>query len=169
MNTTPAQENLLPSARFLAGLAAILFIPIVVCFFLPAVPAWADYPGIIFHLAIFGLVSRMPAPEWGRAAGYGWLVVDTTVGVMTMHGIGEEIFAPIRFGGHIFAGIWIVSASVGGSRLLQILGVISGLYLGGFTFVSTFLPMQALAPASILVTVWLAIIAFYDGNGRKEA
>lgn len=158
-----------PSARVCALGAILCFVPVAATFFVGGGAGWADYPGIIFHLFVFLLVARLPAPEWARAAGYGWLVIDTTVGAMTLNGVGAEIFTPMRLGGHLFAGLWVVAASFPARPSIRITGVLTGLYLFGFTFVAPQLPMKALAPASILMIVWLALIAWNRGSGAPAA
>lgn len=156
------------SARTAAIAAILMFAPVVVSFAFPRA-FWADYPGILFHLAVFLLVPRLPAPTWAKAAGYGWLFLDVTVGVMTLNGVPLEIAMPIRLGGHIFAGVWIVSASLSGSLPIKVTGLIAGIWLFAFTFVSPFLSTQALAPASIIVLIWLGIIAWQNGSSRQPA
>lgn len=159
-------NSLLPSARTSAIAAMLMFAPVaIMLIFLPR-NWWADYPGILFHLAIFLLVTRLPAPEWAKAAGYGWLLLDVTVGVMSLNGVPLEIAFPIRLGGHIFAGIWIVNVSLLGSTPVKVTGLIAGIWLFAFTFVSPFFSAKALAPASILILVWLVIIAWQNGSKR---
>ncbi len=153
------------STRSIAAAAFIFFAPVIISF--AAVPgaAWVrNYPGILFHLALFLLVAKLEAPEWAKAAGYGWLVLDVMAAVLTLNGVPHEIYDFVRLGGHIFGGIWIATASLSGSRPVQIVGVITGVYLFGFTFVSPFLPLTVLTPTSPLVLVWLAIIAWQDGS-----
>ncbi|MBV7388156.1 hypothetical protein KRX11_05760 [Pasteurellaceae bacterium TAE3-ERU1] len=154
-----------PSARFSAVLAILCFAPVAVMLMQNLRLWWLDYPGIFFHLALFFLVARLDAPVWGKAAGYGWLLLDVTVGVMTLNHVSLDIAMPIRLGGHIFAGIWLMSCSYRGSWLVRVLGFITGLWLFGFTFVAPALqlPMAALAPASLMTIVWLAVVAWKNG------
>ena len=148
------------STRLFAVAAFACFAPVVATFaFAPGI-WWADYPGILFHLAMFMLVSRLDAPDWAKAAGYGWLVLDVTTGVMTLNHVPHAIADFVRLGGHIFGGIWMATASLSGSRPVKITGVIAGLWLAGYTFVSPFLPMTFIGPTAILFLVWLAIIAW---------
>ena len=152
-------------ARATALAAIACFVPVIYTF--ATGPAfWADYPGILFHLFIFVLVSRLPAPEWVKMAGYGWLVIDTVVGAMTLNGVGHDIFMPMRLGGHIFAGIWIVGTSLRGAPVMKWVGLVTGVWLSGYTFIAPFAPMEVLYPASMLVVVWLGIVAYLGGNGR---
>ncbi len=114
-------------------------------------------------------MARLEAPEWARAAGYGWLILDVTAGVLTLNGVPYGIYEHVRFGGHVFGGIWIATASLSGSRPLAIVGVVTGLYLSAFTFASPFLSPKVLGPDGILVLVWLAIIAWQGGSRRQAA
>lgn len=146
------------------AIAAILFFaPVVVSFAIAPGLWWINYPGILFHLCLLPLVAKLPAPEWARAGAYGWLVLDVTTGVMTMNHVPAEIALYLRFGGHIFAGIWIVTASLPGSLPVRITGVLGGGIMFLFSFVTRFLPLQALAPASPLILLWLGFIAWQNG------
>lgn len=165
------------STRFVALAALLFFAPVVLSFFAPAIisfgstdPAWGrNYPGILFHLALFLLVAKLEAPEWARAAGYGWLILDVMTGVLTLNGVPHEIYDFVRLGGHIFGGIWIATASLSGSSPVKVVGLITGIYLSGFSFVSPFLPLKVLGPNAILVLLWLAIIAWQNGSkGRPR-
>lgn len=156
------------SVRLIAAAALLFFAPVVVSFIVAPGAAWIrNYPGIFFHLAIFLLVAKLEAPEWAKAAGYGWLILDVMTGVLTLNGVPHEIYDFVRLGGHIFSGIWIAVASLSGSRLLKVVGVVTGVYLSAFTFVSPFLSMKALGPNAILVLIWLAIIAWQNGSKRQ--
>lgn len=156
------------SPRILAIAAIAFFAPVAVTFAIAPGVWWADYPGIFFHLAIFLLVPCLPAPDWAKAAGYGWIVLDVMTGVLTLHGVPHAIADSVRLGGHIFAGIWIASASMSGSSPMNVVGLITGAWLFTFTFVSPFLPMTMLAPASISMLLWLGIVAWQNGSKRKQ-
>lgn len=154
----------------LAALAAIaFFLPVVFSLSTDIYVWWLEYFGILFHLAMFMLVPSLIAPEWARAAGYGWLLLDTTVGVLALHGVDPSIIDTIRLGGHIFAGIWIVPAALAGSLPSKVFGGFAGAALFLYTFASPFFPMEALAPASISIIIWLGIIAWQNGaDSRSE-
>ena len=157
------------SVRTIAAFALVFYVPVVIASALHGATWVRNYPGILFHLAVFLLVARLEAPEWARAAGYGWLILDVTAAVLTLNGVPYGIYEHVRFGGHIFGGIWIATASLSGSRPVRIVGVVTGLYLTSFSFASPFLSPKALGPDGILVLVWLAIIAWQNGSGRQVA
>ncbi|NWC92875.1 MULTISPECIES: hypothetical protein [unclassified Pseudomonas] len=162
-------STFVPSARTCAIVAIAMFAPVVASYVWPMDRWWLDYPGILFHLAIFLLVPQLPAPGWAKAAGYGWLVVDVTVGVMTLNHVPSEIAMPIRLGGHIFAGLWIVNVSLLAIRPIKFTGLIAGGWLAAFSFVSPFVPKTALAPTALLMLLWLGLIAWHNGStGRRQ-
>ena len=152
------------SARLPALAAILLFIPVMVTFAIAPGVWWVNYPGILFHLALFLLVPKLDAPEWAKAAGYGWLVLDVQAGVMGLNNVPHAIFDYVRLGGHIFAGIWIVTTSLRGSLPVKISGVIAGSLMFLYSFASPFLPLKVLFPASIIVIIWLGFIAAQNGT-----
>ena len=152
------------SPRWFAIAALACFAPVVATFAFAPGAWWKDYPGILFHLAMFMLVNKLDAPEWAKAAGYGWLFLDVTTGVLTLNGMPTPDANLFRYGGHIFAGIWILVASLSGTRAMKILGAIIGVWMTGYTFVSPFLSAKALAPASLLYLIWLAVVAWQNGG-----
>ena len=155
------------SPRFWAAAAILLFVPVVITFAVAPGIWWANYPGILFHLSLFLLVPKLEAPDWAKAAGYAWLALDTTTGVLVMDGVPHLIADHVRLGGHIFAGIWIMTVSLPGSWPVRITGFLGGGSLFLFTFASPFLPMAALGPAGIIVVIWLAFIAWQNGTGPR--
>ena len=157
------------SPRLPALAAIVFFLPVVVSFAVAPTAWWPNYPGLLFHLSLFFLVSQMDAPEWGKAAGYAWLALDVTTGVMSLNGVPITIALYVRFGGHIFAGLWIIAASLHGSAPMKAMGYLTGACMSLFTFVSPFVSPSALAPASIFVVIWLGIIAWQDGARRSTA
>ena len=159
-----ADPNSFLSTRVVALAAVAFFVPVMVSFAVAPGVWWVNYPGILFHLALFLLVPKLDAPDWAKAAGYGWLVLDVQAGVMGMNGVPHAIFDYVRLGGHIFAGMWIVTASLPGSVPVKVSGIISGAWLSLFSFVSPFFPLSALGPASLLVVVWLGFIAAQNGT-----
>ena len=151
------------SARASALAAILLFLPVMVTFAVAPGVWWVNYPGILFHLALFLLVPKLEAPDWAKAAGYGWLVLDVQAGVMGLNGVPHAILDYVRLGGHIFAGIWIVTASLSGSIPVKVSGITAGSLMFLYSFASPFLPLQVLFPASIIVIIWLGFIAAQNG------
>lgn len=156
-------------ARWFALAAVLLWLPISVSILLASHTAWVDYLGIALHLAIFMLVAKLQAPEWAKAAGYGYLLLDVTTGVMTLNGVPLSTALYLRLAGHIFCGIWISVASLRGPTIMKIVGVTTAGWLAGYTFVSPFVPTSALGPASVLTLIWLGLIAWQNGNSTAES
>lgn len=155
------------SPRILAIAAIVCFAPVAVTFAFAPNVWWADYPGILFHLALFLLVAQLPAPEWARAAGYGWLVLDVATSVQTLNNVPHAMADPVRLGGHVFAGMWIMRTSASASPTVKIIGLVTGLWLFAFSFVSPFVPQIFLAPASLSMLAWLCVIAWQNGVSKS--
>ncbi|GAB3118097.1 hypothetical protein GCM10027160_29670 [Streptomyces calidiresistens] len=148
------------SFRMTAILPLLLFLPPLVSFAVDPGALWAEYPGILFHLAMLFLISRMDAPLWAKAAGFGWITLDVLAGALLINEVPADLADPIRLAGHILAGLWIVTASlVHPVAAVRIVGTIAGTWLGGYTFVATSLPDGSLGPAGVLFTVWLILLA----------
>jgi len=99
--TDPARSL---SVRSIAVAAFIFFAPVVVSIIVAPGAAWGrNYPGILFHLALFLLVAKLEAPEWARAAGYGWLVLDVMTAVLTLDGVPYELYIYNQLGGQFLA------------------------------------------------------------------
>jgi hypothetical protein len=151
------------STRTIALIVLALWVPVVASFRFAPGNRWVEYVGIFFHLAMFLLVFKLSAPEWAKAAGYGWLLLDVAAGALMINHVPRTIAGNVRLGGHIFAGIWFVMASLQGSSAAKLAGVPAGLFLFAYTFASPFLPPVWLSPASIFVLAWLGIIARQNG------
>jgi hypothetical protein len=117
----------------------------------------------VFDRVERGSVAAAVIPKWARAAGYGWLLLDVAAGTLGINQVQPAIAQHVRLGGHIFAGIWIVMASLQGSLAAKLVGLPTGVILFAYTFASPFLPRVWLSPAAILMLVWLAILAWQNG------
>ena len=155
--------------RAFAIAALLFFLPIVASQAISPGAWWTSYPSLLFHLAMFMLVAKLEAPDWAKAAGYGWLLLDITAGVLTLNHASREIAVNVRLGGHVFAGIWLATASLSGSRLVKVVGILIGASLFAYTFVSPFLPLTALRATSILYLIWLAALAVQNGTSGTHS
>ncbi|MGW5640882.1 hypothetical protein ACWEWQ_40175, partial [Streptomyces sp. NPDC003832] len=127
---SPSRELL--GFRTLAILPPVLFTPSLVSFAVAPGTVGAEYTGILFHLAILFVVARLPAPEWARAAGYGWLTLDILSAVMTINEVPHEIAWSVRLGGHVLAGVWFITTSLlAAPRGVRVVGVVLGAWLIG--------------------------------------
>lgn len=151
------------SLRAVALVPLILFTPAVITFFVSPDVLWGEYLGVFFHLSILFLVARLDAASWAKAAGYGWVALDVLAGILMINDIPYDVAWAVRLGGHVLAGTWIVAASlVNRSRIVAVLGIVTGLWLAGYSFVGTVLPEEALRPAGICILAWFAAIAVFD-------
>jgi hypothetical protein len=153
------QTEKIRSPRPFAIAAILFFIPALISFALRQRGLWAEYPGIFFHLSIFFLVSMLEAPSWGKAAGYLWIGLDVLTGALMINHVPFEIAFNVRLGGHIFAGLWLMATSWRATKGMKITGMIAGIWLSGYTFLAPLLPAVFLSPASILMVIWLVIVA----------
>jgi hypothetical protein len=148
--------------RYVALLPLVLFVPIVLALLIDPDAPWGEYLGVFFHLSILFLVSRLDAAPWARAAGYGWVVLDVLAGILMINDISDETAWAVRLGGHVLAGVWIVASSlVNRSWLVRIAGLVSGVWLAGYSFVGTTVPEEFLSPAGIVTAAWFALLAVY--------
>lgn len=154
----------------LAIIPIILFIPSLISFVIsePGV-VWPEYTGVFFHLAILLLVSRLDAPDWAKAAGYGWIILDVLTGILSINGVAYDITWPVRLGGHVLAGVWLVTASLYvRQRAVQVIGVLTGLWLGGYSFIAPNVPEYVVYPASVLITAWFTVLAVSNRPSRTR-
>ncbi len=147
--------------RAIAILPIVLFIPTLILGIADPGSTIGSSLGILFHLSMLFIVSRMPAPTWATAAGFGWLTLDVLSGAMSINAVPHEIAWPVRLGGHILGGVWLVTTSLL-SRwpIIRFVGVLTGLWLAIYTFFGTVLPSSFLIPPGILLIVWLGLLAW---------
>lgn len=158
------------STRTLAIVPIVLFLPTLVSFAVSEPGAvWVEYPGVFFHLAILLLIARLDAPAWAKAAGYGWIAIDVLSGIMSINEVAYDITWPVRLGGHVLAGTWILMSSVHARhQATRVVGALTGLWLGSFSFVANIAPHLLLAPSSLLIIVWFVLLATtYDATQAR--
>lgn len=115
----------------------------------------------LFHLSLLPVIAAMPAPEWARGSGYGWVVVDNVIVFMSYFGVGAELVTPMRMGVHLAAATWLVGASGAASGAFRWVG-----WAGAFAFVAvsaigpivgSAMANQMLGPAGALLVTWLVM------------
>lgn len=172
MEITQQQER--PAASTLAYIAALLFAIRFIFFFLPYLPfiprgfANLFQDGTISgallgnaeHLVLFPVVAALPAPNWARGAGYGWLVVDMATDILALQGVPAAIFLPLRYGGHISSALWVGVASWQAKRAIAVIGLLYALdlLLYSYTPHGTFF---ILLPSALLLPLWLILVGRY--------
>lgn len=133
--------------RYVALLPLALFVPVVLALLIDPSVVWGEYLGVFFHLSILLLVSRPDAAPWAKAVGYGWVVLDVLAGILVINDIPYETVWAVRLGGRVLAGVWIVASSLASrSWLVRIAGLVSGVWLAGYSFVGTTCPRSSSVP-----------------------
>lgn len=143
-----------------AGIAAVLFVAMIVLISTKK-ELVAEYVGLGFHLVLLPVVAGLDAPEWARMGGYGWLLIDSAIGVAGMNGWTREQVWPLRLGSHVLAAVWIVTASAAMGEWYGIVGIVLGLWMGGYSLVARWADMKFFMPSGALMVVWFGAIAFY--------
>ncbi|MEU3979167.1 hypothetical protein AB0F77_03510 [Streptomyces sp. NPDC026672] len=160
-----------PRFRTLAVVPIVLFVPTLVLGLATEGSPAGEAVGVLFHLSILFVVSRMNGPDWAKAAGFCWLALDITTGAMLINDVPYDIAWPVRLGGHILAGVWTVAVSLPCRYApIRVVGTVSGLWLALYTFFGAVLSNLWLSPQALLTVVWFALLAWrYDPeiDGRE--
>jgi hypothetical protein len=114
--------------------------------------------GAAAHLVLMPVVGAMPAPGWARAAGYGWLVIDTMLNVAAINGLDPGIAGALRLGGHASAVVWMAAAAQNSRGIVRIIGWPLAIYLGFHAIASPWLPMWVIFPPFVTIPIWLVCI-----------
>ena len=164
--------NTIPSSRLarIVYIDAVLFAIHLITYFIPAIRnatyrnslPLAEFDALLAvaeHLLLFPIVAALPAPRWGKAAGYGWLVVDMATDIMQLNGVPALIYLTLRYGGHISSALWAASASWQARGALRVVGLLYALDLTMFSFMA-FVPLSfvVLLPSLVLLPLWLVLI-----------
>jgi hypothetical protein len=149
------------AAAILFAIRFVFFIPALAK--LPIAPQDGTLPGAILaiaeHMVLFPVVAALPAPQWAKAAGYGWLVTDMSTDIMALNGVPNTIFLSLRYGGHISAALWMISASWFARGATRIVGWLTALDLGSYSFLAAYgVNFVALIPSGILLPLWCAMV-----------
>jgi hypothetical protein len=114
--------------------------------------------GAAAHLVLLPVVAAMPAPAWARAAGYGWLVIDTMLNVASVNGLDPGIAGALRLGGHASAVVWMAAAAQHAHGPVKIIGWPLAIYLGFHAFGAPWLPAWVIFPPFVTIPIWLVCI-----------
>ncbi len=164
------QEREYLSLRTLAIIPIVLFVPTMVLAVAMPDAHVGDGLGILFHIAVLFVVSRMPGPAWAKASGFGWLALDITSAAMTIHGVTHDIAFPVRLGGHVLAAVWLIGESLlNRSASVRVAGIFTGLWLAGFTFFGAGLSQNFLLPSSLSTVVFFGLIAWQSKPAPEPA
>ena len=115
--------------------------------------------GVAEHLLLFPVVAALPAPRWARAAGYGWLVLDSATDIMQLNGAVKLTYLSLRYGANVAAALWIASASWQAKGVIRIVGCYVALDLAVYSFIA-FIPFTfvILLPSLVLFPVWFVLV-----------
>ncbi|MFC8229433.1 hypothetical protein [Streptomyces sp. NPDC057287] len=148
--------------RTITVIPAVLFAPTLVLGLLVPGSAVGTTLGILFHISVLFVIDRVPAPAWARAAAFGWIAIDVMVGIMTLNLVPDDIYMPMRLGGHVMAATWLITVSLLSRPVLfRNLGIFTAAWLALFSFFGAHLPIALLGPPGVLVVVWLVMAGSY--------
>lgn len=114
-----------------------------------------EYMGLIWHFSMFFFISKLPTPEWGRTCGRFWIVLDVLSGLLYINsfygicgdlslGIATQsltLCTAVRLAAHCFEGLWLISSALTTSnRTIRVCGVLAGVLIAFYSFVSPFAP-----------------------------
>jgi len=155
------------TGMYAAYAAAVLFIALFAAFSMPTLAPIAPYLGITIHWLLFPVVAAVPATSWGRAAGYGWLVIDNVAGMLAINGV--DFAMTVRLGGHLSAAVWVLAASLLAEGWHRALGIfVAAVVFGAVSLIpaNAFEWSRWLLPAGLpLFVIWLGN-AGYRLRGR---
>lgn len=168
--TNMSQANGKRSLLTIVSIDALLFAIHLITYFIPAIRDATTGSSIVAaellaliavseHALLFPIVAVLPAPNWGRYAGYGWLVIDIATDIMQLNNAPKAAYLTMRYGGHIAAAIWIASASWQAKGAFRVVGLILAIDLAIYSFIA-FIPFTfvILIPSLILLPLWIVMI-----------
>lgn len=91
-------------------------------------------------------------------------------GILAINDVPHDIAWPVRLGGHVLAGVWIVSSSlVSKAWPVTVVGTVTGFWLAAYSLVGDVLPESYLAPAGICIVIWFALLAYFDRPAEERS
>ena len=157
-----ASEDYLPQYRSLGVVAlCIMLVSLPLFAFKDGTGAYIrEYWGIFWHLSMFLFISKLPTPQWGRAAGYSWVTLDVLTGMLYISGVPGDETNHFRMAAHLFLGMWLMSSVfTSTSRWVKITGFVAGAWLFGYSWVSPFVSEVFLLPNSPFFIAFMILIA----------
>ena len=114
--------------------------------------------GAAAHLVLLPVVAAMPAPEWARAAGYGWLVIDTMLNVAAVNGLDPNLAGALRLGGHASSALWMATAAQHSRGAVRAIGWPLAAVLMFHAFAARWVPAWVIFPPFVTIPIWLVCI-----------
>jgi len=162
--TIPAVSNS-PVAARCAFAGAALFVALIAAFSslgggAPSGPMLLAIGviGVASHVVLLPVVAALSAPEWARAGGYAWIAIDAMLNVARVNGAASSVIDPLRLGGHISAGIWMLMAASEGAGPVCIVGVPLAVVLMAHALTSQWIPPWILFIPFMTIPVWLTLV-----------
>src|SRR5574344_816155 len=134
-----------------------------------------EYVGLIWHISMFFFIMKLPVPAWGKVAGSFWIVLDVLSGMLYLNNFYGVVSDPTlgivnqgpfticyitRLAAHIFEGTWLISSALTTkNKVIKGFGVLAGVLLAGYSFLSPFVPTWVFSLNSPFMIVWFFIIA----------
>lgn len=119
-------------AAVLTALAAVTFL-LTMILLRGGRPEISHVTGVGYHVLLLPVVAELPAPAWVKAAGYGWLLLDTAIGGAQVGKLDPKIAHQLRSGAHLPAAIWVAGAAFSGTWWLGVVGALFAIMLVGTT------------------------------------
>lgn len=130
-----------------------------------------EYVGVVFHLLLLPVVAHLADPIVVQGAGLAWVVCDVVASIGLIWAspgqaeTSQTAFTAVRLAGHLFAGVWIASASLPVGPVTSIVGFALALSFAAYTLAAGRLPQKALAVPGVLLAVWLLLLAWHFHAG----
>jgi hypothetical protein len=143
---------------------AVLFVVLIVYSLLgidqPSTPLFIamGVVGAASHLVLLPVVAAMPAPEWARAAGYGWLVIDTMLSVASVNGLDPNLAGMLRLGGHASSALWMATVAQQSRGAVRAIGWPLAAVLMFHAVGARWIPTWVSFPPFVTIPVWLVFI-----------
>ena len=159
------------TATYAAYAAAILFALHLATYFAPAVrdatlasaapiAVALAVLAVAQHLVVFPVVATLPAPNWARAAGYIWLVVDMGTDLAQLGGAPKSAYLVVRLAVNVLAALWIGWAAWRARGATRGVGVFVALDTAAYSALGLFFSWAFVVtlPSLILLPVWFALV-----------
>ena len=149
----------------LAIVAAALFVATMALAAFGRTRVAGEYVGTGFHLLLLPLVDALPGSLATKGAGLAWIACDVVAATGAIWAGREAsqqsaaIWMAVRMAGHLFAAIWIATAS----SVLDAVGLSTSWLLAlafiTYTLAAGRLPQWVLAVTGVLKIGWLLLVA----------
>ena len=122
------------------------------------------------HLILFPIIAALPAPQWAKSAGWGWLTIDMSTDIMALNGVPPATYLALRYGGHISSALWVAAASWQGKGALRWIGWLYALDLASYSFLAAYKgSFVILFPSLVLLPLWLVLIGRLFARSGADA